>query len=232
MKLSRSLLSLLTPIAVALLLLSAPGSAHEGHKKDLSEAEMAQMEMQDHPAAHHDGAEMMPDAMIGPAGARQASANTMPQTADQALAAKIAENRVTSISDFLGRLHPVAVHFPIALLLLAALGELLLAIRPALGLETTVRFLISGGAAGALTAALLGWFAAGWRLEDRSETLGLHRWNGTAIAAVAFVATWLAFRARNRTLLRIVLAVLAVALVLQGYLGGEMVFGPNHLGLE
>lgn len=108
----------------------------------------------------------------------------------------------------------------------------MLAIRPALGLETTVRFLISGGAAGALTAALLGWFAAGWRLEDRSETLGLHRWNGTAIAAVALVATWLAFRARNRTLLRIVLAVLAVALVLQGYLGGEMVFGPNHLGLE
>ncbi len=231
MKLSRSLLWHLTPIAVALLLLSAPGSAHEGHKKDLSEAEMAQMEMQDHPAAHHDGAEMMPDATIGPAGARQASANAMPQTA-QALAAKIAENRVTSISDFLGRLHPVAAHFPIALLLLAALGELLLTIRPALGLETTVRFLISGGAAGALTAALLGWFAAGWRLEDRSETLGLHRWNGTAIAAVALVATWLAFRARNRTLLRIVLAVLAVALVLQGYLGGEMVFGPNHLGLE
>src|SRR5690606_26769974 len=114
-----------------------------------------------------------------------------PQTAKQALDAAVAKNRVTSVGDFVGRLHPLATHFPIALLLAAGLAELLLAARPALGLESTIRFLVAGGAVGAVIAALLGWFAAGWRLEDRSETLGLHRWNGTVIPGVAVLATWL-----------------------------------------
>ena len=78
--------------------------------------------------------------------------------------------------------------------------------------------------------AVLGWFAAGWRLTDRSETLGLHRWNGTAIAIVSLIAWWAASRP-SRTPLRALLALLAAAILYQGYLGGEMVFGPNHLGL-
>lgn len=55
--------------------------------------------------------------------------------------------------------------------------------------------------------------------------------NGTAIAAVSLAAAWLAFRPGSRTALRAVLLILAGALLVQGYLGGEMVFGPNHLGL-
>ena len=227
MNVSSSLYLLLASIAAAMLFLPVPSNAHEAHKNNMSEAEMVQMEMHDVPAT-----QAMHDATSGNEYKHPAAAAAALQTAEQALASKIAENRVTSTSDFLGRLHPVAAHFPIALLLLSALAELMLAIRPALGLETTVRFLVRGGAAGALVAALFGWFSAGWRLEDRSETLGLHRWSGTAIAGVALVAAWLAFRAKDRTILRISLAALTVALMLQGYLGGEVVFGPNHLGLE
>lgn len=219
---------ILAVMATALLLLSGAATAHEAHKKDMTDAEISQME-------HSESAVQVDavTAMQNPDTAVQARQNVyQQQTGQQALEAKIAENRVTSLSDFLGRLHPVAAHFPIALLLIAALAELLLFLRPTLGLDTTVRFLVAGGAIGALVAALLGWFAAGWRLQDRSETLGLHRWNGTAIAGLALIAAWLAFRARNRSGLRIVLAVLAFAMIFQGYLGGEMVFGPNHLGLE
>lgn len=219
---------ILAVMATALLLLSGVATAHEAHKKDMTDAEISHME-------HSESAVQVDavTAMQNPDTAVQARQNVyQQQTGQQALEAKIAENRVTSLSDFLGRLHPVAAHFPIALLLIAALAELLLFLRPTLGLDTTVRFLVAGGAIGALVAALLGWFAAGWRLQDRSETLGLHRWNGTAIAGLALIAAWLAFRARNRSGLRIVLAVLAFAMIFQGYLGGEMVFGPNHLGLE
>jgi uncharacterized membrane protein len=139
---------------------------------------------------------------------------------------------LTSTGDLLGRLHPVAAHFPIALLLAAALAELALVFRPALGLATTVRFLVAGGALGAVAAATLGWFAGGWRFTDRSETLGLHRWNGTAIALVSVLAWWLAARGKSRAGLRTALALLAAGLVAQGFLGGEMVFGPNHMGLQ
>jgi len=225
--------AILTMLATFLALAAVTTAhAHEGHKDDMSDAEMVQMEMHEATAKHEEAAGAMHDSELMAQAHPSADGVGERQTPEQALEAAIAENRVTSTGDFLGRLHPIAAHFPVALLLIAALAELLLALRPALGLETTVRFLVAGGAIGALVAALLGWFAAGWRLSDRSQTLGIHRWNGSAVAGVAFLAAWFAFRSNRRSGLRVTLAILAVALVVQGYLGGEMVFGPNHLGLE
>lgn len=225
---STLLRQIFVPLAALVLAMPAIVSAHEGHKEDRSDAEMAQMESHDAAGGH----DVMEEASHGihDYGLQEAVAEQ--PTPEQALAAAVAENRASSAGDVLGRLHPIAAHFPIALLLMAALAELLLILRPSLALETTVRFLVAGGAGGAAIAALLGWFAAGWRLSDRSETLAIHRWNGTAIAGVALVAAWLAFRSHSRAGLRLALAVLAAALVAQGYLGGEMVFGPNHLGIR
>ncbi len=221
------------PAAVALLaalLFASPSLAHEGHQADMTDAEMAQMEAQMATEMHDD----MQDTMSG---ANDSSAPDSPQiapplSANDALTVKIEENRLTSVGDLLGRLHPVATHFPIALLLVAAFAELALMVRPTLGLKPTIHFLVAGGAIGAVAAAFLGWFAGGWRLTDRSETLGLHRWNGTAIAVVSLLAWWLAARSSNRMALRATLAIMAAALIVQGYYGGEMVFGPNHMGFS
>jgi len=83
-----------------------------------------------------------------------------------------------------------------------------------------------------MVAASLGWFAAGFRLSDRSETLGLHRWTGTGIALAGAVAAIVAYRTESsRILLRLLLAGLAIAMIFQGYWGGELSLGPNHLNL-
>lgn len=224
------------PIAAALLmasLLVSPSFAHEGHKKDMSDAEMAQMEAQMTqmaPEMHDDMHDMVP--VETESDAADSVEVAAPPSAEAALAAKVAENRLTSAGDLLGRLHPMATHFPIALLLAAALAELALMVRPTLGLKPTIHFLVAGGAIGAVAAAVLGWFAGGWRLSDRSEILGLHRWNGTGIALVSLLAWWLAARGSNRTVLRATLGIMAAALIVQGYYGGEMVFGPNHMGMS
>ncbi len=241
-----------------------PALAHEGHREDMSDEEMA---MESSPAANeeaatehgHDTALATPVAKATRLGAdpgtaskqddvaeaEEAAAPPSPGVSDavsgpsagssdpQALQSASERNRAESPGDFLGRLHPVATHFPVALLLIAALAELLLVLRPALGLQPTIRFLVIAGGIGSLIAAPLGWFAAGWRLTDRSETLYLHRWLGTGIAVASLAALWLVTRkGENRTSLRTLLIVLAVALMVQGYLGGEMVFGPNHLGIR
>lgn len=215
--------------ALALAVLSSPAQAHEGHKDDMSDAEMAQMEAAEGGMPH--------DMMAADGGSQVEPASTaggVTQSPEEVLSQQIADNRITSTSDFLGRLHPMAAHFPVALLLFAAFAELLLFFRPTLGLQVTIRFLLAGGAIGAVASAALGWFAAGWRLTDRSETLFLHRWNGTAIALVSLLAWWFAARGsvKGRIGLRTVLALLAAGIVAQGYLGGEMVFGPNHMGLR
>ncbi|MDX1581207.1 MAG: hypothetical protein R3360_06240 [Alphaproteobacteria bacterium] len=227
---------------VILMLVTSPGAyAHEGHQDDMSDEEMILMEMGG--AEHSD---MMGDGgMTGdhgttarPGDEHMMADGEMPQELDRASAAEkamqaaIAENRATSGGDFLGRLHPFAAHFPVGLLLAAVIAEIMLMVWPTLGMGLVVRFLVAGGAIGATLAAVLGWFAAGWRLTDRSETLGFHRWNGTGIAAASLVATWFAFRSKDRVWLRIMLAMIAIATLSQGYLGGEMVLGPNHLGIR
>lgn len=217
---------------------AVPALAHEGHQQNMTDAEMAQMRADMMPKgqnARHDGDTMHENSAAHHGTSTNAQADPeriLQAPQNDALKTRAAANRLTSGADLLARLHPAATHFPIALLLTAALAELLLVARPALGLETTVRFLVAGGAFGAVIAALLGWFAAGWRLTDRSDTLAVHRWTGTGIAVASVLALWLAFKpGRTRTLFRSLLAVIAAALFVQGYLGGEMVFGPNHMGI-
>jgi uncharacterized membrane protein len=220
----KGIASLLLMLAVILPVSGA--HAHEAHRKDMSDSEIAAMKQ---------AAENAPDEAME----MSDKGADLPDPADTVIAsdghnamADHDEATPFSLTDLLGRLHPALVHFPIALFLTAGLAELLLLARPASGLEPTVRFLVYVGAAGGLLAALMGWLAAGIRLSDRSETLGLHRWTGTGIALAGVVAAIVAYRAsQGRMLIRLILAGMAIALLFQGYWGAEMSLGPNHMGM-
>lgn len=193
------------------LILAGPALAHEGHREN-------------RPAGNSVEADGM------------AETNALERTVGQPVEKDLREGQNSGAGinavDLLGRLHPAAAHFPIALLLTAAFAELLLVVCPRLGLAPTVRFLVFVGAGGALGTAILGWFAGGFRLTDRDPTLGLHRWNGTAIAAIALLTAAVAAWTKGRRAgLRLLLGVLSIAIILQGFLGGELTFGPNHLGI-
>lgn len=222
---SRWISSLLLTLVLAASVNAA--SAHEAHRKNMSDAEIAEMKMAAE-TVHNGGREAPADGEDGSVATDGAmSADTHNDLTNDHL-----EGPVFSPTDFLGRLHPTLVHFPIALFLAAALAEFILFARPASGLEPTVRFLIYTGAAGGMIATLLGWLAGGIRMSDRSETLGLHRWTGTGIAVAGLVAAFLAYGAQSdRILLRVVIAGLAAALLFQGYWGAEMSLGPNHMGM-
>ncbi len=222
---SRWLASLMLMLIVTMSLPAA--SAHEAHRKDMSDAEIA--EMKQAAETGHDGGIEVPAA--GGNGS-SATDGVMSTDSHNEMMDEHLEGLAFSPTDFLGRLHPALVHFPIALFLAAGLAELILFARPASGLEPTVRFLIYTGAGGGVIATVLGWLAGGIRMFDRSETLGLHRWTGTSIAVAGVVAAILVHRAKSdRSLLRIVIAGIAAALLFQGYWGAEMSMGPNHMGM-
>lgn len=134
---------------------------------------------------------------------------------------------------WLGKFHPAIVHFPIALLIAAALAELLsLRFNPAF-FSNAARFSLWVGALGAAGAALIGWLYGGFRLTDEEAVLTVHRWNGTAIAVLALAALWLGERRARPPLFRSGLyrgaLILTTSLVtLNGYLGGLMVYGPEQ----
>lgn len=132
----------------------------------------------------------------------------------------------------LKKLHPATIHFPIALFLMAAATELFVMRRKGAGLESAVRVLVYGGAAGAVIAALFGWIHTGlWFGGD--TVMQVHRWNGMLIAVLGIAMAYLASRpSQSRAWLRTAIFSMAALILVQGFLGGELAHGPNHLGIS
>jgi uncharacterized membrane protein len=136
----------------------------------------------------------------------------------------------------LGRFHPMAVHFPIALLLAAALLDAWRRLRRRTAPAPLVMILLVLGAAGAVLAAALGWAAAAFEKPDAesARTLALHRWTGVAVAVLAPLVALLAFRARRSRgavligIYRASLWILVAGVGAAGHYGGMLVFGEGY----
>ena len=134
----------------------------------------------------------------------------------------------------LGSFHVVVVHFPIALLIAAAAGELWSASRGSRLPTPEVRFCVLLGAAAALAAAALGWLHA-WNGHGAGMPLilGLHRWAGTTAAlwavATAVFSEWEERRAVRSQGFRVWLLLGALLVAVSGHLGGVLVHGEDFL---
>jgi len=134
-----------------------------------------------------------------------------------------------------GRLHPLLVHFPIALILCATAAELV-AIATRRPVWQALAFIQTR--VGALTAAATA--AAGWLLAsepdiDRSAALEWHRWLAllaTAATIVAAAATLGAQHSPSRQrLYRVLLFASAASIGLAAHLGATLVWGATFLHL-
>lgn len=120
-----------------------------------------------------------------------------------------------------GRLHPLLVHLPVGILLLAALFDGLSRLPRWLQLAPAVGLMYRIGAAAALLSCL-----SGWVLADSGEyealTLLWHRWLGIATTAASLAACTLPRRGWWG-------ALSVVLLSLTGHLGGSLTHGPDYL---
>lgn len=136
---------------------------------------------------------------------------------------------------WLGRVHTIVIHFPIALFIGAFGVELFGLWRRNRDYQHVAQIMLVVGALGAIVAAFLGWFAGGFYLTDRSSILMTHRWLGTAIAVLGIGLAYTAARhskspERPRTAYWSLLGLMALAISVQGFLGGTFMHGGlNHL---
>lgn len=137
--------------------------------------------------------------------------------------------------DYVGKFHPMAVHFPIALMVAAALAELL---GMATGREMftpAARFSVWCAGISAVAAAGLGWCFAGFQLVDPMQLKTVHRWVGTAAGLWAIPLVFfchLSYREGGRTWRKWYMLVLFVGVALvgaAGLLGGALIYGWDHL---
>ncbi len=204
---------LIRALAAAICLLGAvaglaggPVLAHENHMAARATA-----------AEQSDGAETT-----------QAAAEARPDAE-----AGAAERRATMASRamrWLGKTHPFAVHFPIALFPVS-LVALILARRRGEAIEL-IRALIIVAGVSSVIAALLGWQAAGYMLADRDPVQTWHRWIGTGLAVAGAGLALAAWRRREfeyGAAMVAALALVTLVLLVQGWLGAIIVHGIEHL---
>lgn len=139
----------------------------------------------------------------------------------------------------LGRLHPLVVHFPIALLLCALAAETAVRFRPSQSwLTGMARGCLWIGFAGAVVAAAFGWLNARYEGYAGGE-VDVHRWLGIGTAVLAMIALIASERAERATAkstttrrplaVLIVLIGLAVLVSLAGHTGGLLAYGKDYL---
>jgi uncharacterized membrane protein len=135
---------------------------------------------------------------------------------------------------FIGRLHPLLIHFPIALVVVAALAELVAMVTADERWRTVAVANLRAGAFFALLAAVAGWRLALAPEMEESPLLEWHRWLGTAAAAAALAAAFATGSIRRRLALgaltyRTALFAAGTLVAVTGHLGGLLVWGANFL---
>jgi uncharacterized membrane protein len=133
-----------------------------------------------------------------------------------------------------GKLHPLSLHFPIGLVLAAAVAELLAILTGRKSWRTVGIANVRAGAATAGMTALAGWALASSPFVEPSRLLEWHRWSGVAGASAAIGAAVLSRRLSEPSQARLVVyqvALLGAAAVIgiAAHLGGTLVWGASFL---
>lgn len=191
---------------IACLILVAPAMAHEGHVH--GKPDTAQNETQaDTPTPSGYAIETVVEA-------EPAEPEPQPEPTFGAL---------------LQNLHPATTHFPIGLLIAAALAQALASARKSERLADAAGIMAIAGGIGAVVTAAFGWIHTGlWFGGD--NVMHWHRWLGTGLGvAGALIAVAATKRETHPVPYRALLYLCAAVLLVQGYLGGEISHGAGHL---
>ncbi|HEY3900507.1 MAG TPA: DUF2231 domain-containing protein [Chthoniobacter sp.] len=137
---------------------------------------------------------------------------------------------------YVGRLHPVSTHFPVALMFVAVFAEGLAWWTRRESWMQTIRFLVVLAALGALAAAVLGWINAYFAsyTGQLAPILKWHRWLGTSTALWAVVCAVLVMinecreGSTERQRFRGALLLGAALVGISGFLGSALIYGLDH----
>ena len=135
---------------------------------------------------------------------------------------------------FLGRLHPLAVHFPVSLLLFAAFLELFTIKNYQSKLRPGINLLVYFGAFSAVLAAILGLVLA-YGEDYGGDTLLIHQWTGIATAVFGLVVFLVLYRIESRKqfgqvkLYRGMLFFTAIGVSVAGHFGASLTHGEQYL---
>src|SRR4030095_10994029 len=131
-----------------------------------------------------------------------------------------------SITDFIGRLHPVLVHLPIGILLLAALFQLL-ALKPKYAsLHAATSIALFWGMISAIVSCISGYLLSQSGDYDE-EMVDTHKWFAITTASVSLIAYF--FNRWENEFAKWVILLMIPLIIITGHLGGSLTHGSDYL---
>lgn len=210
-------------LAALMIVGGSPASAHEEHRRQREAALKAEQMREEQVASRPDSA--------APAAADPTAMHA--QMGEMMDLPKVDRSKMSfskRLLDWIGRLHPIIVHFPIAFFPAAFFTAIIGRRRPAYA--KPVQFLVVAGGIIAPIAAVLGWISAGFSVAADDWLLSFHRWLGTVVGAGALALAIWAIRKPEEdrgTGMILGLGVMTTAIVVQGWFGGAIMHGIDHL---
>ncbi|HZB15088.1 MAG TPA: DUF1549 domain-containing protein, partial [Chryseolinea sp.] len=135
---------------------------------------------------------------------------------------------------FLGRLHPLIVHFPIGLLVVALMLELFTLNKKNHNLRPGINLLLIIGALSSVAAVVFGLFLK-TQDEYSGDLITIHQWSGIATAILAIATMMLHARITGQhksnllKVYRVVLIFTVVSLTIAGHYGASLTHGADFL---
>lgn len=131
-----------------------------------------------------------------------------------------------TITDFIGRFHPVLVHLPIGILLLAVIFYFLSFKQKYAALQFAVKFSLLFGFLFALLSCITGYLLSNSGDYDEG-IVSKHQWLG--IATTVFAAVTYYLFTKQKTFLKWLMPLLLLLLIITGHLGGTLTHGEGYL---
>lgn len=133
-----------------------------------------------------------------------------------------------TITEFIGRFHPVVVHLPIGILLLALLLQLLFRKEPHPAVHRMLKITWITGVASAFVAAITG-FLLSVSAEYDDTAVALHMWMGIALLLLSMYLTVRVVNRKFTAADKFSSFFLLLAVMLTGHFGGSLTHGAGYL---
>lgn len=136
---------------------------------------------------------------------------------------------ILTIADLAGRLHPVLVHLPIGILLLACFFQWLTIKQKFAFLQPVIPVALFWGMISAIVSAISGFILSKSGDYDM-KLVNLHQWMGISVAFISVVLWLLHYKASiKNNLLRWISLLLIILIIITGHLGGSLTHGSDYL---
>jgi uncharacterized membrane protein len=130
-----------------------------------------------------------------------------------------------NITEFIGRFHPVLVHLPIGVLLIAALFQWLSRKEKYKSLSSAVSIALFWGMISAILACISGYLLSNSGDYD-GDLISNHQWFGIAVANISIFAYGLNRRNKDNIW---VSGIMVLLIIITGHLGGSITHGSDYL---